>query len=176
MNPWSIYNERMAVRGANTRDAALRREKLLIEKRLRGSLSFHHAVIDNEERDLAIIDSDNLNIKSLIALPGEDLPHGGMVEWMDNHWLITEKDANSEVCVKAKMKQCNYLLRWITSDDIIIERWCIIEDGTKLKYVTTYDSLAYWKRYAKRIPLIAGNPLEPYRPQHNNETSVSARV
>lgn len=29
------------------------------------------------------------------------------------------------------MKQCNYLLRWIAEDDTVVERWCVIEDGTK---------------------------------------------
>ena len=31
--------------------------------------------------------------------------------------------------------------------------------------------MAYWKRYAKRTPLIAGNSLEPSKPQRKNETS-----
>lgn len=29
------------------------------------------------------------------------------------------------------MIQCNYLLRWVDSDAVIHEQWCIIEDGTK---------------------------------------------
>ncbi len=50
---------------------------------------------------------------------------------MGNHWLITEKDANNELYTKGTMKQCNYLLRWIAEDDTVVERWCVIEDGTK---------------------------------------------
>ena len=80
---------------------------------------------------MAVINSDNLNLKALCTMPGEDLPHGGLVEWMGNHWLITEKDANNELYTKGTMKQCNYLLRWIAEDDTVVERWCVIEDGTK---------------------------------------------
>lgn len=84
---------------------------------------------------MAIINSDNLDIKTLCSLPGEDIRHGSLVEWMDQHWLVIEKDANNEVYTRAKMQQCNYLLRWINSDGEIIERWSIVNDGTKLKRI-----------------------------------------
>ena len=32
--------------------------------------------------------------------------------------------------------------------------------------------MVYWKRYAKRTPLIAGNSLEPYKLQRKNEISM----
>ena len=69
-------------------------------------------------------------------MPGEDFRLGVIVEWMDNHWLIVEKDANNEIYTKVKLLQCNYLLKWIeVTDDKpkIIEQWCVIDDGTKLE-------------------------------------------
>jgi len=87
--------------------------------------------INGEPRSLSVINSDNLDVKTLCTIPGEDLPHGGLVHWMDNFWLITEKDANNEIYTKAIMRQCNHLLRWIADDGTIVERWCIVEDGTK---------------------------------------------
>lgn len=50
---------------------------------------------------------------------------------MDNYWLVTERDPNITLYTKAKLLQCNHLLKWINSDDKIITQWCVVEDGTK---------------------------------------------
>lgn len=135
MSVWDSYAARL--HGAdNDRNRILAHEKSVISRKLPYSLSYHTAVIDGEERQLAIINSDNLDIKTLCSLPGEDIRHGSLVEWMDQRWLVIEKDANNEVYTRAKMQQCNYLLRWINSDGEIIERWSIVNDGTKLKRIT----------------------------------------
>lgn len=171
MNPWGLYEARRFTQGANKRQTAYRREFGRLTDKVVSSLSFHTAVIDGVERDLSIINSDNLNEKTLLTMPGEDVDCGGLVEWMDNHWLITEKDANNELYTRAKMEQCNYLLRWVDPESKqVIERWCIIEDGTKLIRMPVRNSLACWKRHVKTISLIAGTPLEPY---HQNEIANS---
>lgn len=131
MNPWSTYQARMTVNGVNKRDAVRRRECAYLNAKLPSSLSYHKLTVDGEMRELAVINSDNLNMKTLCTMPGEDLPHGGLVHWMDNYWLITARDANTELYTKATMQQCNYLLRWVAADGTIVERWCIITDGTK---------------------------------------------
>lgn len=131
MNPWSTYQARMAANGINKRDAVKRREYAFLNAKLPSSLSYHKLTIDGKPRELAVINSDNLNMKTLCTMPGEDLPHGGLVHWMDSYWLITEKDANNELYAKGTMQQCNYLLRWVAADGTIVERWCIITDGTK---------------------------------------------
>lgn len=131
MNPWGTYNSRMNARGTTRRGSAIQREYAFLNAKMSSSPSFHQVTIDGDIRNLSILNSDNLNIKTLCSLPGENLPHGGLVHWMDNYWLIVEKDANSEIYTKAIMKQCNYLLRWIADDNTVVERWCIVEDGTK---------------------------------------------
>ena len=128
MSVWADYEY---LNNKTRRDTRLEREKHLLLSKMQHSLSFHHVLIDGESRDVAI--TDNLNTKHIYSLPGEDIPHGGYVEWMDNHWLVTERDANSEIYTKAIMLQCNYLLKWIDDDDVIHEQWCIVEDGTKLR-------------------------------------------
>lgn len=174
MSLWDTYFSRLNAQGGDKRNTVLQRERRFLNAKLPASLSYHHAIIDGEQRNLAIINSDNLNQKTLCTMPGESLPHGGVVEWMNNFWLITELDANNEVYSKGVMRQCNYQLRWISSDGNIIERWCIVEDGTKLKHRAMCNSLVCWKRHAKRIPLIAGNPLEPYPLQRGFEIKASA--
>ena len=176
MDIWDSYQKRANVRGATKRETVLNREVRMLNQKLPDSLSFHKATIDGVEQNVSIINSDNLNEKSIISLPGEELVCGGLVHWMDNYWLITEKDANTTVYTKCKMLQCNHLLKWVSEDGVIHEQWCIIEDGTKLKHTVVCNSLAYWKRYVKTTPLIAGNPLELCKLQRNDETNINVKV
>lgn len=131
MNIWDEYAERMELHGSTRREAAKVKLEKRLEHKAKDTLSFHTAIIDGEERELTIINSDNFDEKTLITLPGETLRMGAYVEWMEQHWLITSKDFNTEIYTKAKMEQCNYLLRWIQSDGTILERWSIVNDGTK---------------------------------------------
>ena len=131
MSHWNTYFSRLRLNGTNKRDAMLRREQRFLNSKLPTSLSYHQAIINGEDRSLAIINSDDLNQKTLCTLPGEKLAHGGLVEWMDHYWLITELDANNELYSKGIMRCCNYQLRWVADDGKIVERWCIVEDGTK---------------------------------------------
>lgn len=166
MNMWDTYESRIRTSGATQRDAILRRETHWLNTRLKDSLSYHHVIVDGVNRNVAIINSDNLNEKLMYSMPGEDIRNGSLVEWMGNHWTVVEKDANNEIYTKVKLLQCNYLLKWIVVEDgepIIKEQWCTIDDGTKLEtHHWCVDSLAYWKRYVKTTPLFAGNSLEPY--------------
>ena len=131
MSVWDLYESRINTRGVTRRGTQLLREKRFLSTKLPNSLSYHTVAIDSVEQNVAIIDTDNLDTKFIYSIPGEDIRHGGLVEWNDYYWLITERDANNEVYTRAKMVQCNYLLRWIDSNADIHEQWCIIEDGTK---------------------------------------------
>lgn len=131
MGVWDDYQARIEAKGTTRRGTALTREQRNLNIRLPWSLSYQSVLIDNEPQNVAILRSDNLNEKSIFSLPGEDLPLGGMVYWEENYWIITEKDAANEVYTRAKLLQCNYLLKWINSDHQICEQWCAVEDGTK---------------------------------------------
>jgi len=47
------------------------------------------------------------------------------------HWIVTQVDADDTAYESALMQQCNYRLRWYDTQGRLIEKWCIIEDGTK---------------------------------------------
>ena len=113
------------------REARLQRADRFIKNKLLGSLSYHTVEVDGVEQALAIINSDNYDMKTICTLPGEDIACGSMINWEDNYWLVVTRDANNELYTKAVMQQCNYLLRWVSGDGEVIERWCIISDGTK---------------------------------------------
>lgn len=131
MSIWDTYNSRITAHGGNKRDAALLRESRMLKLNLPDSLSYHSVTIDDVPQNVAIINTDNLNEKYIYSLPGEDVKHGGLVSWKDNFWLIIERDANDTVYTRAKMLQCNHLLKWVDEDGVIREQWCVIEDGTK---------------------------------------------
>lgn len=131
MSAWDAYVSRIELQGETRRKAALLREVRMLREKMPNSLSYFEVKIDDLDRQVAIINSDNLNEKTMLSMPGEDFDCGGLVEWADNHWLITEKDANNEVYTRVKLVQCNHLLKWVDEEDVIHEQWCVIEDGTK---------------------------------------------
>ena len=130
-NAWDIYEAISEARGITKRENALKREKRYITTKLPDNLSYQSVTMDGISQNVAIINSDVTNEKTIISLPGEDLRHGALVFWMNSFWLITERDANMTVYTKGKLKQCNHLLKWVDNRDVIHEQWCIIEDGTK---------------------------------------------
>ena len=131
MGAWDVYEDRVNAAGTTRRGAQLRREQHHLTTSLQHQLSYQSVLIDDEYQNVAVIDTDNLDTKFIYSLPGDDIPHGGMVDWADNHWLITERDVHTEVYTRAKMLQCNFELHWIDTDGVIHSQWCIIEDGTK---------------------------------------------
>ena len=147
MSEWDVYQNRMGVRGDTRRTSHLNREYQSIAAHLSDSLSYTAAVVyapehscnvseqDDSEfavrMDVAIINSDNLNEKMIMALPGDEIANGSLVHWMDQYWLVTEQDANNTVYRRSKMLQCNHLLKWVNAEHVICEQWCVTEDGTK---------------------------------------------
>lgn len=131
MSIWDSYESRITVSGRSKRESTLRRELHMLSTKLPDSLSYHSVEIDNTPQEVAIVNSDNLNEKSIYSTSSNVIKGGSLVKWMNNFWLVTECDANTEIYTEAKMLQCNYLLKWIDTDGAIHEQWCVIEDGTK---------------------------------------------
>lgn len=147
MSVWDVYEDRMNARGATKREAQRKRELRAINNHVPENLSYQTVTVYDLEheynitsetmaaaaytQEVAIINSDNSNEKSIISMPGEDIVDGSLIHWMNNYWLVTERDANTTVYTHAKLIQCNYLLRWVSDKDVVCEQWCVIEDGTK---------------------------------------------
>ena len=157
MSVWDVYQSRLDSIGATKRDARFRRESRYLSTKAPDSLSYFTVDIDGISQNVAIINTDNLDEKFIYSLPGESITPGGIVEWMDNHWLVTETDAADELYTRAKMIQCNYLLRWVDAAHIIHEQWCIIEDGTKYLTGQYEDREFFVTRGDSRLGMIAKN-------------------
>lgn len=160
MNPWNTYHARHTLHGETSRD----REKYNLMNRLSrqipSTLSYHNVDIDGVDRNIVILNSDNLNQKTLCSLPGEDIRHGAYIDWMNHKWIVTERDANSEIYTKCIMVQCNYLLRWINDSGEIIERWSVVEDGTRYLTGEFSDSFLVATKGDSRIAVTLPKDLE----------------
>ena len=168
MSVWDSYRARLNASGYDKRDSTIRREERFLRMKLPNSLSYHHLTVDGKPRDLAVINSDNMDLKTICSMPGEDIRHGSIVEWMGNRWLVTERDANNELYTKAKMRQCNYLLKWINDSGNIVERWCIVEDGTKYLTGEYGDNNFVITRGDSRISLTLPKDAQTLRLRRDN--------
>ena len=168
MGAWDSYGARMGIHGDTRRASHLNREIWSIENHLPDNLSYTQAFVfpaevscnvptgDGElpyERNVAIINSDNLNEKMIMAMPGEDIENGSLVHWMDQYWLVTEQDANNTIYRRSKMLQCNYLLKWVTAAHEICEQWVVTEDGTKYLTGELEDRTFFTTRGDSRIAI-----------------------
>ncbi|MDB7829119.1 hypothetical protein [Intestinimonas butyriciproducens] len=132
MSVWGAYEARLSGSGDNPkRDSELSHIQSRMRRKITASLSYKSVKIDGKAGNLAIVDDNDFDTKKIYSMPGEDIPHGGLVEWSDSIWLITERNAHTEFCTEGKMRQCNYVLKWIDECGNVISKWCVVEDGTK---------------------------------------------
>jgi len=157
---WEKYDRYREALGHSKRDKQLLSLIKTERRRMVDSLSCRQVKINGVDQTVMITHTAEMDEKKIFSLPGEHLEHGGIVDFANNKWLIVEMDPDNLVYDKAIMRQCNHILRWIGKDGTLKEKWCVAEDGTKLGLPNS-PCLAYWKRYARTTPLIAGTPLEP---------------
>jgi hypothetical protein len=140
MGVWDAYNSRIGAYGSSRREMSINKLRGLYAGKIPDSAVYESVLVDGEPMNVAIIDSDNLNQKSILTLPGGQLYAGQLVDFADNKWLISEMNARNEIYAKGIMIQCNYLLRWINDSGEIVERWSIVSDGTKYLTGETLNS------------------------------------
>lgn len=131
MSGWSLYEARMRTAGMTKREHQLNRSRDILWDKAVHSPACHRVTINGIEQYVTITHKQDLSTKRICALPGETLPHGGLVSFADNIWMITELDADNELYERGLMQQCNHQLRWLSKNGEIREKWCIVEDGTK---------------------------------------------
>ena len=139
---WNTYEERLGVPGDPTgdavRDTRLIRAQSRVRRWVTESLSYYtvkvahgDGTIIREKKQIAVRDTPDYDIKKIFSMPNEKLPHGKLIWWLDNFWLITDVDAHNEYLTEGLMRQCNYVVKWIDNSGVTISRWAIVEDGTK---------------------------------------------
>ena len=188
MGEWDVYQNRMGVRGDTRRASHQNREFHNLASHLPDSLSYTEAIvyppelsfnIDRPEiqaetlrKNVAVINSDNLNEKMIMAMPGEEIENGSLVHWMDMYWLITEQDANNTLYRRSKMLQCNHLLKWVSPEHVICEQWCVTEDGTKYLTGELEDRMFIVTRGDARIAITIAKNSETVKLNRQNRFLV----
>ena len=131
MESWELYEKRLQPVGHTKREMWLGHTKASIRRRLLASPSCREVLINGVLQTVSIVHQSEMTVKKICALPDEHLVHGGLVDFAGSKWLITDIDADNEVYEKGLMLQCNHILRWISRDGVLREKWCHVEDGTK---------------------------------------------
>lgn len=136
MDAWKTYEARLGVLNSSDRGDKQSSSANHAAERLRrtmtSSLSYKTAKCDGRDIQISIADiTGDFTTKKVFSMPGETLPHGGIIEWEDSKWLVTEVDAHHALYTEGRMRRCNYYLKWIDDRGNVISRWCVVEDGTK---------------------------------------------
>lgn len=132
MSVWDMYKSRLEVGGTTMRERTLNQTQSHISQKVVDSLSCHEVFINGIRQTVTILNQrEDLSMKKICAMPNESLKHGSIVDFANSKWLVTEIDPNREVYTSGMMQRCNYLLKWLNKKGQIIEKWCIVEDGTK---------------------------------------------
>lgn len=132
MGAWDTYRDRMAVVGRSKRDYWVNNARQSIGRKLLDSPSCRKVLVDGEEQIVSITRHAQDGYKKIASMPGEKLVHGGLVDFANGKWLITEVDPDDQVYQRGIMRQCNHKLRWVSKKTgEVREKWCVVEDGTK---------------------------------------------
>ena len=131
MGAWDVYKDRLMQIGCPKHDMWVNHTRMSIRRRMMDSPSCRKVEINGAEQYVSIVHTTDMFRKKICALPGESLYHGGLVDFANNKWIITEIDADNDIYERGYMQQCNHILRWISKDGTLKEKWCFVEDGTK---------------------------------------------
>ena len=103
------------------------------------------ATVNGEPRRLIVSKhKSELTQKDVIAYPGEDISLGDMIECYGSHWIVTQKDPNTDIYSKGLMELCNTKIRWQNTETLeIVERWVLIRNpySTNIKESQTLTTL-----------------------------------
>lgn len=131
MSGWDRYERYRNALGRTTREMFVQHTRDTYTRKMLESPSCRDVQINGVEQTVCIVHTAEMDQKKIFSLPGEHLEHGGLVDFANNKWLITEMDADNIIYDKGIMQQCNHILRWIGKDGTLKEKWCYVADGTK---------------------------------------------
>ena len=131
MDGWGVYERYREALGRTKREMWVQHTRDNYRRKMLDSPSCRVVNINGYTQTVCIVHTAEMDQKKIFSLPGEHLEHGGLVDFADNKWLITEMDADNQIYDKGIMQQCNHILRWINKDGVLIEKWCFVADGTK---------------------------------------------
>ena len=122
------YRMRLEAMGKTKRDRIIHNAKRMTQKFAIHTPAYKSVTIDGTDDNLIIISTQTVSTKTIEALPSRDFKIGSIVFWNGSHWLITKRDAESDITVRGEIEQCNRQIRWQNpSTKEIHERWCVVD-------------------------------------------------
>lgn len=163
MGTISDYQTKLMEHGATKRIRTKNKAVRDLLRLMPDMLSYHEVVINGVTQNISILSSDDLYEKKIHTLPGQSLVCGDVISWADENgvitkWLITEVDCDNTLQMQANIVRCNYVLKWKNSNGDLIERDCIVIDGTK--YIIGETEKRYMTTGGARVALWIGHDEE----------------
>lgn len=81
--------------------------------------------------------TDAPNKYNILAMPGDQLSVGDILEFYGEHWIVVDIKSVDVVNLIGVAMQCNHLFRWQNFTPDIVERWGVLDSGV---YSTTLKS------------------------------------
>lgn len=123
------YRKRLERLGKDKRERTIFHAQHMTQQFGPGSPAFKAVEIDGVRRNLIVVSTQTITTKTIEAMPGEDFSIGSIVLWNKSHWLITQRDAESDITVRGTIEQCNRTIKWQNPETgEIHERWCVVDN------------------------------------------------
>ena len=94
--------------------------------------------------------SHECNIK---AMPGSDVHIGDVVECMGETWIVVELYKDQVGVFNGKMWMCNDIIKFQNGNSSVLEKPCVIDDGTYSKSTADRVAVAMDNTYKMYLPL-----------------------
>ncbi len=122
--------------GAKSAEETLRREvrKDRAEDYTTSIGYIHDALRNGEVQPIVAKTTNSPNKYNIIAMPGDSLAVGDILEFYGEHWIVIDIRSVDVVSLIGVAMQCNHLFRWQNWSPEIIERWGVLDSGV---YSTT---------------------------------------
>ena len=143
-----VYKRLLTIDGYTGRDRAISKIKRDICSLSVDNPAHHHVLINNKKRHVTIASTQDLNVKTIIALPGESLGVGDHVVFAKKDYWITNCSTDDGIYAYGKMQQCTDVVRFISKVDGSIQEYPTILTNTT-KFNTGETS-------AGRLNLVSG--------------------
>lgn len=148
------YKERLKKSGGSKRDRTIMTAQLRVKNYSQHSPAFKNDIeVDGVKQDLLIVSTQVMTTKTIEAMPGEDFSVGSIVLWNKSHWLITKRDADSDIAVRGTIEQCNRSIRWQNPQTLQIhDRWCVVDNPYSNSLNTTATLAESQRQFKIKMP------------------------
>jgi hypothetical protein len=153
---WNLYETRLNLNGSTQRDRNINYLKNNISNKVINSPSYQSVTINGNSANLVISSvssgistRNSLKHKQINSLPDESFMLGDLIVWNSTNWLVIEVDNDDQIYTKGKIEQCNYTLKFQTSNGSIVSCPAIFESKTSMldenQMISTVDGTAQIK-------------------------------